>query len=132
MQLARQAIREGVIISKKDQFYQNVNFYNWYINHKKNFSEEEWKVFNQLISFRNVPVRIVDILNNKYKEYVSINEAGKALYKEFHIAENGKSGILAIHRRLNGQVTTPYKGRFMFYYATDEEIKRYLEENEVS
>jgi len=37
-----------------------------------------------------------------------------------------------IDSRLNGQVTTPYKGHFMFYYATNEENERYLSENKVS
>lgn len=37
-----------------------------------------------------------------------------------------------VKNRLTGKVTTPYKGRFMFYYATDEEVKKYLEDNEVN
>ena len=34
-----------------------------------------------------------------------------------------------ITKRLNGKVTTLYKYRFMFYYATDEEIRRYFGDN---
>ena len=37
-----------------------------------------------------------------------------------------------INSRLTGKITTPYKERFMFYYATDEEIKRYFENGKVS
>ncbi len=37
-----------------------------------------------------------------------------------------------ISKRLKGKTTTPYKGRFMFYYATDEEVKKYLEDKKAS
>lgn len=30
------------------------------------------------------------------------------------------------------KTTAPYKGRFMFYYATDEEVKKYFEDNKVN
>lgn len=33
---------------------------------------------------------------------------------------------------MNGKSKKPYKGRFMFYYATDEEVKKYLEDSKVN
>ena len=81
-------------------------------------------------SFNNgIFVRIVDIAN---KEEIAIcrskTETMGLIQKNYSI----KVSEGAIQNRLNGKVTTPYKGRFMFYYATDEEVKKYLEESKVS
>ena len=48
------------------------------------------------------------------------------------LADSTNLSRSAINLYLKGKITTPYKGRFMFYYATDEEVKKYLEGSKVS
>lgn len=60
--------------------------------------------------------------------YNSQNEAVKIMNEQYNVNICAKT----ISDRLNNKVTTPYKGRFMFYYATDEEVKKYLEDNKAS
>ena len=36
--------------------------------------------------------------------------------------------VVVISNYLNGKCKSPYKRRFIFEYATDEEIKKYLED----
>lgn len=55
-------------------------------------------------------------------------EAAEKISKQINLPID----ISVIHNRLSGKVTTPYKGRFMFYYATDEEVKKYFEENKAN
>lgn len=69
--------------------------------------------------------------NQKNYIYSSITKISEALLHDFGITKTMSSGMAAIKNRLTGKVTTPYKGRFMFYYATDEEVKKYLEESKV-
>ncbi len=142
MELAKQAVRDGVKISVDNQFYNETNLYTWIrhtINKKyKNseLSDEENLIIEKLIDkplgkfFNNgIFVKVVDVMN---KEGITIcksqRDASKIVQKIYGI----KLDEVSICNRLNGKVTTPYKGRFMFYYATDEEIKKYLEENKIS
>lgn len=64
-----------------------------------------------------VPIKIIDILNDICKEYVSISEAGRALHNEFNVVESENKGIKAISNRLTGKIKNPvYKDRFRFEY----------------
>lgn len=60
------------------------------------------------------------------------NTESESLYSDFYFGKNVKSSIGAISNRLSRKTNLPYKGRFMFYYATDEEVKKYLEDSKVS
>ena len=40
--------------------------------------------------------------------------------------------VVVISNYLNGKCKSPYKGRFIFEHATDEEVKKYLEDNKAS
>lgn len=71
-------------------------------------------------------VKVIDKLENvEIGIYFSSQKAIKDIREKFGL----KICNMTIHNRLNGKITTPYKGRFMFYYATDEEVKKYLEDN---
>lgn len=93
MNLARQAVEEGVIISYSNQTYKGENLYIWKQYHLKDFSEEELEIMNKLVPTQNISVRIVDIVNNSCKEYNSMNKAGRALCNEFHVVNSDKSGF---------------------------------------
>lgn len=66
--------------------------------------------------------------NKEIGVYRSTTEIIDRIQKEY--GEKVNRGT--IHRRINNNITIPYKGRFMFYYATDEEVKKYLEENKAN
>ena len=71
----------------------------------------------------------MDVINNKE---IAICKSQNRAVKLLHEAYDVNISLSVVFDRVSGQVTTPYKGRFMFYYATDEEIKKYLEDNKVS
>lgn len=123
IQLAKQAVSERVVISKQNQFYHDVNFYIWYIKHMKKFTNEEKRLFDQLVTHNNVNkinVKIIDTLNQNCNQYSSINEAGRALHNDFHIVKSDQFGTTVIHKRLTGKTKNPiYKGRFRFEYVED-------------
>ena len=133
MNYVKEALSEGVVISINNQFYKGINLYEWKIYNKKKFTKEEIEIINKVIPNRklNMAVKVIDLKTEYLDIYLSKRAAGNAICNKY---ENVKKGGLmdAIERRLSGQVTTPYKGRFMFYYATDEEVKKYLEDNKVS
>lgn len=131
MRLIHNAFNEGVVISKQNQYYKNVNLYEWCIYNRKNFSEEELEIINQVIPNKklHIAIKVVDCETKKSNIYPSKMMAARSLHENFHILKSKESIKDAIQRRISGQVTTPYKGRFMFYYATDEEVKKYLEDN---
>lgn len=122
IELARQAINEGVIISSSNNFYKGVNFYSFKNTHMKSFTEEELEIMNKLVPNPGCmkSVKIIDIKNKRTYVYPSINDAGRALYSEFHIVGSDKAGLSAIIKRLTGVTKNPmYKG-FRFEYADDE------------
>lgn len=141
MELVRQAVFEGVIISKSNPFYQYENIYQWlkervWRKYKNNeLSNEEIDIIEQLVKQPLIKfytnsnfIQITDVIKNKVIICSSQMEAIRIIKKEFNL----KIASGTVTRHLRGKVTTPYKGRFMFYYATDEEVKKYLEENSVS
>lgn len=142
MKLAEQAVNEGIVINTKNQMYNEVNLYTW-IRHtiikkykNNDLSNEKRALIEKLTgkllenSFNNgIFVKIVDMTN---KEEIAIcrskTETMGLIRKNYSI----KVSEVAIQNRLKGKIITPYKGRFMFYYATDEEVKKYLENSKVS
>lgn len=135
MELVRLAVLEGIVISKSNQFYKNENIYQWlkervrrkYKNN--NLSNEEIEIIEQLIKqplckfYTNSNfVQINDVIENRVVVCKSQSEAIRIMQKTYGIKSSGGS----IRRRVNGKITTPYKGRFMFHYASDQEIKKYL------
>lgn len=121
--LCIQAINEGVILKESNRIYKGVNLVSWIKNHKKQFSDDEMEIINQIMPPcpQNMPVRVIDVENHICKEYVSISEAGRALHNEFKIVANDNKGIKAIHNRLTGIIKNPvYKDRFRFEYADDK------------
>lgn len=124
MNLVKQAINEGVAISRQNKFYKDVNLYNWRIEHK-NFKKEELELINKLIpTCYKTAVKIIDVVNDRILGiYESISEAGRALYEEYQVVANANSGTSIICRYLKGKVKNPvYKGRFIFQYvnSTDQ------------
>jgi len=119
MDLAQQAIDEGVVITNKNRIYSGINFYDWYINYKSKLSKEEIEIMNRLIPNRNTrSVTIIDIIDDKTKTFSSMTEAGRALYHDFHIVNTEKRGFSVINNRLSGHTKNPiYKNRFRFEYA---------------
>ena len=73
---------------------------------------------------------MVDVDRNKIIGiYSSKTEVGKTLCNELKIVNTIKTGADVVRKQLTGKSKKLYKGRFMFYYATDEEVKKYMEEN---
>lgn len=137
MNLVKKAVVENVKIDKKHKLYKGVNLYDWHNDtlkrhiEKGEVSVEELLIIRQLFVSNKKYIKMID-RNKRNYIYSSITKISEALFHDFGITKTMSSGIAAIQNRLTGKVTTPYKGRFMFYYATDEEIKKYLEENKVN
>ena len=134
MKLAKQAVMNGIYISNKNQFYNNINLYTWIKNTVKNkfikgeLSNEELEIIEKLTGkplhkLNNGDfIRVVDVINNKEIAICKSQNRAVKLLKE---AYDVNISLSVVFNRVSGQVTTPYKGRFMFYYATDEEVEKY-------
>lgn len=143
MDLCKLAVTNGVIINNKNRFIGQTNIYCWLIDTvKKKYIEgklacDEIEILEKVIGkplnrffdcHGGIFLKVVDIVdNNEIGVYKSVQKAIKEM-KKIEITIDGA----AIYKQLSKKVTTPYKGRFMFYYATDEEVKKYLEDNKVS
>jgi len=141
--LAKEAIKNGIVISSKNQVYEQINLYEW-INstikrkYKNNeLSNEEKLIIEQLIgkplikffNYNRNFVKMVDVIESKeIGIYQSASQITRTMQEDF----NMKVGESVVYDRVTGKVTTPYKGRFMFYSATDEEIKKYFEDDKAS
>lgn len=137
MELVRLALDEGIIINEKNQMYQEKNLYCWIKNNIKNkyvkgeLLDEQIETIEKLIG-----KPLYKINNGNFVKVVDVVEKREiAICKSQNAAIDALQKILCekisksvAENRLNGKVTTPYKGRFMFYYATDEEVKKYLED----
>ncbi len=137
MDLVKKAVVENVKIDKKHKLYKGVNLYDWHNDtlkrriEKGELSVEELLIIRQLFSFNKKYIKMID-RNQRNYIYPSLTKVSEALLYDFGIIKTTGSGMAAIRNRLSGKVSTPYKGRFMFYYATDEEVKKYIEENKIS
>ncbi len=143
MKLAKDATNENIIISRKNQYYNSINLYTWITETvKKKYKNGELlleeieivekligKQLNEIFGARLMITKVVDIIeNNVIKTCSSQSSARKYIKENYGLCISNT----AIRNRLDGKITTPYKGRFMFYYATDEEVKKYLEDNKAS
>lgn len=141
IKLAKLAIDRKIVIDKNNPIFQGKNLYMWImgsvINKYKNnkLSNEKVEIIEKLIGKplykinNGNYIKIVDVLDNTTITICkSMSKATGILQKEL----DKKISVSVLDNRLSGKVTTPYKGRFMFYYATDEEVKKYLEDNKAS
>ena len=147
IQLARKAVNEGVVINNSNRCYMGTNFYTWITKtvRKKYLSNElttdEIYVIERLINkpiyrmFNNDGkndgkfIKVIDIIRNcTIGIYCSQKNVIKVIREKFNLNINKKD----IYIRIYEKTTFPYKGRFMFYYATDEETKKYLEDSKIS
>ena len=125
--IAKQAVEDGVIVSGKNRKYKEKNLYIWVFStvkrkYKKNkLSIEEKKIIEKLMgkslddlycSKDPIKIKVADVVENKE---VGIFESQKGTARRMREKYNIKISNTAIRNRLAGKVTTPYKGRFMFY-----------------
>lgn len=142
MDFAKEAVKNGVIISHNNRVYKKNNLYDWIKStvkrkYKRNsLSIEEKEIIEKLIGkplwkfFLSCNfIKILDVCENKV---ITVCDTQKEAAEKISKLINLPTSIGVIRNRLTGKVTTPYKGRFMFYYATDEEVKKYLDDNEVN
>lgn len=128
LNLARQALSDGIVINSMNQNYKGVNLYEWYRAHKDKFSEKELTIVNKLIpnNDNNIrPIKIIDFKTNKVLNISpSINQASRVLHYDFNIGKSDKSCVSIIHTRLSGKTKNPiFKGRFRFEYANPEDCQ---------
>lgn len=125
MNLARQAVNEGVIITKNNKKFKGCNLHCFYIENKNKFTEEELEIMKRLmpnINKRTKKVTIINIKNGDVHSYTSITEAAKSLYNDFHMTKNEKSGKYIIGDRLSGRIKNPiYNDQFRFEYVNSVE-----------
>ena len=138
IRLAEKAVAESILISRSNQMYKGINLYVWMfqtVKHKfynKILSNEQIDILEKLIGktlyelFNHGNfVKVVDVIENReIGIYKSCKQTIDYIKKFF----DGDITRTVVDNRLYGKVTTPYKERFMFYYATDEEVKKYMEE----
>lgn len=137
-ELLKECVNEGMVLSSCNRKYKNIDLYSWikgtvkkHITEGEKLSERQKELIHKAFLWRR-KVKVVDLDSKQIYVYSSANKASQALCNNFRIAKNAKSAVATINNHLSGRTTTPYKGRFMFYYATDEEVKKYIKENKVS
>lgn len=118
LELAKQALQEGIVISRQSKTYKGIDFYNWRKDNQKKFTKEQKAMLDQLIPNKHTrKVAIINIKNNEKITYPSIAEAGNVLYN-LHVANNNNQGMRVIYTRLTGQIKNPiYKGKYRFEYV---------------
>lgn len=121
MDLSREAVDKGVIISYQNNIYKGIDLYNWYIRNKLMFTDEELIVMNRLIPNRHTKkVAIINIKNGDINIYHSMAKAGRALCNEYCVVDSNKQGVNAICNRLSGKRRNPiFKNQFRFEYVDD-------------
>lgn len=128
MELAKQAVKDGVIIGKSNPIYKKINLYNWisstikskYIINDLSFEEIKiveklvGKPLNKLYCGRKEPIRVkvIDVIENRM---IGIFESQKETVRRMREKYDIKISDNGIGNRLTGKVTTPYMDRFMFY-----------------
>lgn len=137
-ELLEECVNEGKVLNSCNRKYKNVDLYSWikgtvkkHIEESEQISERQKELIHNALLWRR-KVKVIDLDSKQIYVYSSANKASQALCNNFRIAKNAKSAVVTINNHLLGKITTPYKGRFMFYYATDEEVKKYLEDNKVN
>ena len=142
MNFAKEALKNGVVISCNNRGYKENNLYDWIKStvkrrYKRNsLSNEEREIIEKLIGKPLwkffISCNFIKIMDVHENEVIAVCNTQKEAAEKISKQINLPIDINVICNRLSGKVTTPYKGRFMFYYATDEEVKKYLEENKAS
>lgn len=133
IKLAKQAVEECVIVNSSNPKYKEKNLYDWILRsvkrkYKNNeLSLGEIQIIEKLIgkSLQDlfcgkkepIKVKVVDIVENKDEVYESIYEAVRVMREKYDVKINDS----VVSSRLTGKVTTPYKGRFMFYRVDENE-----------
>ena len=137
--LLEQCVDEGIVLNSCNRQYKNVDLYSWikttvkgHIENGENLSDKQNELIDKVLQKWKKVVKMVDLNDQQTYVFLSINKASKSLYSDFYFGKNVKSAIGAIRNHLLNRTNLPYKGRFMFYYATDEEVKKYLDDNKVS
>lgn len=137
-ELLEECVNEGIALNSCNRKYKNVDLYAWikgtvkkHVEEGERLSDRQKELIYKVLLWRR-KVKVVDLDSKQIYVYSSANKVSEALCNNFRIAKNIKSAVVTVNNHLSGKTTTPYKGRFMFYYATDEEVKKYLEENKAS
>lgn len=128
--IAKQAVEEGVIIRGANQKYKEKNLYAWIFStvkrkYKKNkLSIEEKKIIEKLMGkslndlYYGNKVKVIDIVENReVGVFRSQNVTARVMREKYNV----KISDSIVSNRLTGKTTKPYKGRFMFYYADENE-----------
>lgn len=136
--LLEKCVGEDITLNSCNRKYKNADLYSWikgtvkkHIEEGEKLSDKQMELISKVLQWRR-EVKIVDLVSSQVYVYPSANKASEALYSSFLITKNAKSAVTTINNHLSGKTASPYKGRFMFYYATDEEIKKYLEDGKAS
>ena len=136
--LLEKCVNDGIVLNSCNRKYENVDLYSWikgtvkkHIEEGEKLSDRQMQLITKVLHWRR-NVKVIDLESSQVYVYPSANKASEALYRNFLIAKNAKSAVATINNHLSNKTTFPYKGRFMFYYATDEEVKKYLEENKAN
>lgn len=136
--LLEKCVCDGIVLNSCNRKYENVDLYSWikgtvkkHIEEGEKLSDRQMQLITKVLHWRR-NVKVIDLESSQVYVYPSANKASEALYRNFLIAKNAKSAVATINNHLSNKTTFPYKGRFMFYYATDEEVKKYLEENKAN
>lgn len=137
-ELLEECVNEGKVLNSCNRKYKNVDLYSWikgtvkkHIEESEQISESQRELIHHALLWRR-KVKVLDLDSKQIYVYSSANKASQALCNNFRIAKNAKSVVVTINNHLSGKTTTPYKGRFMFYYATDEEVKKCFEDNKTN
>lgn len=120
IELIKEALNEGCVISASKPKYKGKDLYSWYTHHRDKCSDEELRLVNQLIprKSQNIPIMMIDMQKNEVRRYGSQSEAARILYKNFKIVPTIKAGMSCISRYLVNKKI--YKGRFKFEYVDDK------------
>ena len=125
--------------SNTNRIYEDIDFYAWIkttvkMKYENNgLTKEQIRIIEKLVgkpiyitfNYNGDFVKVIDVLKNE--EVCIYSSKSKAVE---YIRENFGYPIhvVVISNYLNGKCKSPYKRRFIFEYATDEEIKKYLED----
>lgn len=118
IELIKEAISEGCIISASNPKYKGKDLYSWYLRHRDKCSDKELRLLKQLILLkRSIHIRIIDVEKNEVTTYCSKKDAARVLYADFCIVPTIKAGASCVDRYLKSQKL--YKERFIFEYVDD-------------
>lgn len=136
--LLEKCVDDGIVLNSCNRKYENVDLYSWikgtvkrHIEEGEKLSERQIKLIDKVLQWKR-KIKVIDLKSSQVYVYPSTNKASEAMYSVFLITKNAKSACVTINNHLLGKTMSPYKGRFMFYYATEEVVKKYLENNKVN